>query len=32
MEKTDEIRGAEGIVIHNGNIVLGMQKPKDGIN
>ena len=28
MEKTDEIRGAEGIIIHNGNIVLGMQKPK----
>lgn len=32
MEKIDEpikqIYGAEGIVIHNGNIVLGMQKPK----
>lgn len=32
MEKRDEqikeIYGAEGIVIHNGNIVLGMQKPK----
>ena len=23
-----EIKGAEAVVIHNGNIVLGMQKPK----
>ena len=22
------INGAEGVVIHNGNVVLGMQKPK----
>ena len=28
MDKTDEIYGAEGIVIHNNNVVLGMQKPK----
>ena len=26
--KLKEIKGAEGIVIHNGNIVLGMQKEK----
>ena len=27
-----EIKGAEAIVIHNGNIVLGMQKPKRWYN
>lgn len=25
---SEEIKGAEAIVIHNGNMVLGMQKPK----
>ena len=36
IEKTTDIsgiiKGAEGIVIHNGNIVLGMQKPKRWYN
>ncbi len=27
-----EIKGAESVVIHNGNIVLGMQKPKRWYN
>ena len=27
-----EIKGAEAVVIHNGNIVLGMQKPKRWYN
>ena len=27
-DKLVNIKGAEGIVIHNGNVVLGMQKPK----
>ena len=25
---SEQINGAEGVVIHNGNVVLGMQKPK----
>lgn len=29
---SEEIKGAEAIVIHNGNIILGMQKPKRWYN
>lgn len=29
---SEEIKGAEAVVIHNGNVVLGMQKPKRWYN